>query len=281
METVIRVLLNLLVHKTKLDKSIWDEILSVVDSEQNEDLLHPIFKEVLLSGRLDLVHLFCARGLNPFNRPGLSTAPAIFALATERAAKLGIQYKDIFGAITSGREEHYMRALAGLKELDFSHNSEYHDYYVWDDTGILLTRAITENPAFAHFIIDNSNPHAATAHGWTGLHAGIEVNDEEIIKKLVFAGVDPSKTGRRYIKVGEDEHLGGNLTSRRINENFQAETWWDGLSSYDLSGMVKKSNEEFLIKCRKEYHGFIPSESDAPSTGAGKASSERVGETQV
>ena len=172
-----------------------------------------------------------------------------------------------------------MRQLSGLQEFDFSETSEYHDCYVWEDTGVLLTRAITENPSFAHFIIDRSNPHAKSAHGWSGLHAGVEVGDETAIKKLVGFGLDPAATGRRYIKAEEDEDPKGTLTSRRMKESYFDHDWWDGTSAYELSTMVKVPNEDFLVKCRKAYLNKS-SDPDSSTTDAKEAPAARV-ETRV
>ena len=252
---VIRSVLTFLVHNANLNTSEWASILDYVDVDQNAQVLDPVLREVLLTQKYDLITLFSARGLHAMHTFKNCTSAPIYIFSTERAYKMKprINYLKTVQSIFDGNNLRMMNGMSGLKETDFVMNSAYHDYFNWEDTNILLNAAICENPDFAHFLLQHSNPFVKTSQGWTPLHSAAECANELISKRLIMQGMDPNAVGRRYIKTSEDLHPNGTLTNRRISSKFYDHAWWDSTSPMEIASMTKKPHEKFLQDCRKQY----------------------------
>ena len=252
MHSVLRLVLQTLAQHTCVDIEVWNDVLQVLDPENNSNLLSSVFSIVLQSGRLDLIELFCERGMNPFSTSDHNPAPPIFGLV--KAKNLEVGYSSIFIAIFDGMQKHFMKKLAGLKEYDFDPNHSYENLE-WSDTGNLLQRAIAENPALAHFIIDHSDANVEDGQGWNPALESILEGEESILRKLMMKGLDPTRNGRRYIKMAEsDNHAkGGSLTRRKISQVFWNDQWWDSTDCYDLASITKKSMSDQLLNFRQAY----------------------------
>lgn len=254
MQSVLRLVLQTLAQHTCVDIEVWNDVLRVVDPKNNSTLLNSVFGIVLQSGNLELIELFCERGMNPFSTDNHNPAPPIFGLVKTKNAELN--YSSIFIAIFDGMQKYYMRTLAGLKEYDFDPCYSYEMQNLeWGDTGNLLQRAVAENPALAHFIIDHSDANVKDGQGWNPALESILQGEESILKKLMMIGLDPTRPGRRYIKMAEsDNHAKSEtLTRRKIRQSYWNDQWWDSVDCYDLATMTKKSMSDELLNFRQAY----------------------------
>ena len=251
---VIKVVLSLLVHNANLDIPTWANILDVVDTDENAQLLDPVLREILLLQNYELITLFSSKGIDACKTFANCTSPPIYAFATPRARRMKPQlnYLKTIQAVLDGLNMKRMSGLSGLKEKDFM-NGQFNDYFTWEDTNVLLNAAITENPDFADFLLTHSDPFVKTSQNWTPLHAAAECGHENISKTLILQGMDPEAQGRRYIKTSEDMHPDGTLTSRRMDHKFFDHVWWANTTPLDIASMIKKPNEGFIQDCRKQY----------------------------
>ena len=255
MEIILRLILDLLARRAIVDIKVWEEILDFLDPEFHSVFLSPVFSAILKRGQLDIIELFCARGMNPFARSGHNTAPPIFGLTKRDSAGPYVSYSSILLSIFDGMQRFYMKELAGSKEYDFSStDTKYHRNKKWLDTGTLLQRTIAEgNSEFAQFLIEHSNPNVRTAHGWSAAHEAILQRNESVLEQLIMKGADPTETGRRYIKEEEDDDPEGTLTSRKIRMSCWGDEWWDSPDCYDMATMIKKPMDKELCEFRRAY----------------------------
>ena len=208
-------ILHFILHE-ELSDEVWYKIIGQIVCQASDWEIKCFFYEVLKSGRMQLIKLFCEHGVNPFevskdetNAPSVYHCVPIFGLVDCDDEK--VNYSEVMTAISEGLKKFHMRELANLREHE---TSTLHQLYSTishklddEDTEelngepktLLETAMSNGDVKLADFLIKNSDTNYSNPLGFGPLHWSVLTNNEEHMEKLMDRSSDPYTEGTIYL----------------------------------------------------------------------------------